>query len=51
MIKRTPANERAKHGYLQILKDGKGRDEASIDAVAKAIDALPNVVFEQDEVT
>jgi integrase len=43
MTKRTAANERIKHRYLQFLRDVKGRDEASIDAVAKAIDR-----FEED---
>ena len=38
MTPRHPDNERAKRRYLQFLKDVKGRDEASLDAVAKAID-------------
>src|ERR1700733_1617338 len=38
MIKRNGPNERVKHRYLQFLKDVKGRDEASLDSVAKAID-------------
>jgi site-specific recombinase XerD len=38
MIKRNSANERVKRRYLQHLKETKGRDEASLDAVAKAID-------------
>jgi len=38
MIKRNGTNERVKRRYLQYLKDVKGRDEASLDAVAKAID-------------
>ena len=38
MIKRNSANERIKRRYLQHLKETKGRDEASLDAVAKAID-------------
>ena len=33
--KRSPVNERAKRAYLQFLADVKGRDEASLDAVAK----------------
>ena len=37
MTKRSAANERIKRRYLVFLKDAKGRDEASIDAVAKAI--------------
>jgi hypothetical protein len=38
MTKCNAANERVKRRYLQFLKEVKGRDEASIDAVAKAID-------------
>lgn len=36
--KRTPENERIKRRYLQFLKEVKGRDEASLDAVAKALE-------------
>jgi integrase len=36
--KRTPANERIKRRYLQFLREVKGRDEASLDAVAKALE-------------
>jgi integrase/recombinase XerD len=38
MTKRNGPNERVKREYLEILRDAKGRDEASLDAVAKAID-------------
>jgi integrase len=38
MTKRNAENERVKRRYLQFLKDAKGRDEASLDAVAKAIE-------------
>jgi integrase len=38
MTKRNGPNERIKRRYLHILKETKGRDEASLDAVAKAID-------------
>jgi hypothetical protein len=37
-VKRNPANERIKRRYLQFLSDVKGRHEASLDAVAKAIE-------------
>ncbi len=37
-LKRTPENERVKRRYLQFLKEVKGRDEASLDAVAKALE-------------
>jgi hypothetical protein len=36
MTKRNAANERIKRRYLVFLKDAKGRDEASVDAVARA---------------
>jgi integrase len=36
--KRHPRNERVKRRYLQFLREAKGRDEASIDAVAKALE-------------
>ena len=36
--KRHPENEKAKHNYLQFLRDVKGRDESSIDQVAKALE-------------
>jgi site-specific recombinase XerD len=37
MTKFNPGNERAKHRYLQYLREVKGRDNASIDGAAKAI--------------
>jgi integrase len=36
--KRHPKNERVKRRYLQFLREVKGRDEASLDAVAKALE-------------
>jgi integrase len=36
--KRTPENEQVKRRYLQFLREAKGRDENSIDQVAKAIE-------------
>lgn len=36
--KRPPENERVKRRYLQFLKEVKGRDEASLEAVAKALE-------------
>jgi integrase len=36
--KRYPMNERAKRKYLQFLADVRGRDEASVDSVAKALE-------------
>src|SRR4051794_9366173 len=38
MVKRTPSNERLKRRYLQFLKEVKGRDQASVDAVAKSLE-------------
>ena len=38
MSKRNAENERMKHRYLGYLKDAKGRDAGSIDAVAAALD-------------
>ncbi|MGJ0396055.1 MAG: tyrosine-type recombinase/integrase [Methylocystis sp.] len=37
-VKRTPANVRVTRRYLEFLRHAKGRDEASLDAVAKAIE-------------
>lgn len=39
-MKRHADNERMKRNYLAFLKDAKGRDEASIDAVAQSLDAF-----------
>jgi site-specific recombinase XerD len=48
MIKRNGPNERVKRRYLQYLKDTKGRDEASLDAVAKAIDRFEDHARNRD---
>ena len=48
MTKRNAANERVKRRYLQYLKEVKGRDEASIDAVAKAIDRFEETSRHRD---
>ena len=37
MMKHNPANERIKREYFQYLVEAKGRDEATVDAVAKSI--------------
>lgn len=37
-MKRHAENERVKRRYLQFLREVKGRDEASLDAVAKALE-------------
>ena len=38
MAKHNAANERIKNDYFRLLKEAKGYDEASIDAVAASID-------------
>ena len=38
MAKHNAANERIKNDYFKLLKEARGYDEASIDAVAAAID-------------
>lgn len=38
MPKHNPANARIKREYFQYLKEANRRSEASIDAVAKALD-------------
>lgn len=37
-VKRSARNERTKRRYLQFLAEVKGRDTASLDAVAKALE-------------
>ena len=37
MTKHSPANERIKREYFAYLREAKGRDEATIDGVAKAL--------------
>ena len=48
MTKRNGPNERIKRRYLAYLKDTKGRDEASLDAVAKAIDRFEDHAKNRD---
>ena len=48
MTKRNAANERVKHRYLQFLADVKGRDDASIDAVAAAIERFEELTRRRD---
>ena len=43
MTKRNAENERVKRRYLVYLKDAKGRDSASIDAAASAIERFEGV--------
>ena len=44
MTKRNAENERMKRRYLIYLKDAKGRDTASIDAAASAIERFEQYV-------
>ena len=48
MTKRNAANERVKRRYLHYLKEVKGRDEASIDGAAKAIDRFEEYAKHRD---
>src|SRR3984957_6182265 len=48
MTKRNPENERIKRRYLLYLKDAKGRDAASIDAAASAIERFEDYVKRRD---
>jgi integrase/recombinase XerD len=48
MTKRNAANERIKRRYLVYLKDAKGRDNASIDAAASAIERFEEYVKRRD---
>jgi hypothetical protein len=48
MTKRNPENERIKRRYLLYLKDAKGRDEASVDAAASAIERFEDYVKRRD---
>jgi site-specific recombinase XerD len=44
MTKRNAENERVKRRYLIYLKDAKGRDNASIDAAASAIERFEEYI-------
>jgi integrase len=48
MTKRNAENERVKRRYLVYLKDAKGRDNASIDAAASAIERFEEYVKRRD---
>jgi integrase len=48
MSKRKAENERIKRRYLVYLKDAKGRDNASIDAAASAIERFEEYVKRRD---
>ncbi len=48
MTKRNAENERVKRRYLVYLKDAKGRDIASIDAAASAIERFEEYIKSRD---
>jgi integrase len=48
MTKRNAENERIKRRYLVYLKDARGRDNASIDAAASAIERFEEYVRRRD---
>jgi integrase len=48
MTQRNAENERVKRRYLVYLKDAKGRDNASIDAAASAIERFEDYVKRRD---
>jgi integrase len=48
MTKRHAENERVKRRYLVYLKDAKGRDRASIDAAASAIERFEEYIKRRD---
>jgi site-specific recombinase XerD len=48
MTKRNAENERIKRRYLVYLKDAKGRDNASVDAAASAIERFEEYVKRRD---
>ena len=48
MTKRNADNERVKRRYLVYLKDAKGRDVASVDAAASAIERFEGYVKSRD---
>jgi integrase len=47
-LKHNPTNERLKREYFRYLKEAKGRDEASIDAVAKALSRFETSTSRKD---
>jgi integrase len=48
MAKNTGANARIKREYLQYLKEARGRSEASLDAVAKALSRFDEMTGGRD---
>ncbi|MCZ6802420.1 MAG: hypothetical protein O7D86_00385 [Proteobacteria bacterium] len=48
MIKHNPDNERIKRKYLIFLKEAKRQNEASIDAVAKALSRFESYTKHRD---
>lgn len=48
MTKHNPNNERIKRQYLIFLKEAKGQNEASVDAVAKALSRFEDYIGYRD---
>lgn len=48
MTKYSPANERIKREYFAYLREAKGRDEATIDGVAKALSRFEETTKARD---
>ena len=48
MIKHNPNNERIKRNYLRFLKESRGHDEASLDAVAMALSRFESYTKHRD---
>ena len=48
MTKSNPANERIKRNYLRYLEEARGRDEATIDRVAKSLARFEEATVHRD---
>lgn len=48
MAKPNPANERIKRDYLRYMKEAKGRDEATLDAVARSLSRFEDSTGRKD---
>lgn len=48
MTKHNPNNERIKRNYLRFLKESRGQDESSLDAVAMALSRFESYIKHRD---
>jgi len=48
MVKHNPNNERIKRNYLRFLKESRGQDESSLDAVAMALSRFEMYTKQRD---